>query len=1098
MKFKSKKLTALAMAVLMAASTMSPTALAEEVAPATEAAPATEVVVESVEGTEAVDKTAEEASDNEEAEATAPTPAGDEDAEYVVSDVMPIVEEFDDVLPITVDVPMVIAEGGAQEELPTSIHFFYDWATKKACVVWLDVPVDFEPDGSIPEWPDWWMPYAKQDSAGEYISIDADEAEAAIKDLDEGIVFHYSESVTAKESESNCTTPRKVELSTSVVKVNNKDAKTTLTQGVADGHDIDYTVNYWLYNPLPTHTDEGRKWYAHKCKKCGELIPTAGEENYKAGIGEEGEDYEIVPAQGHEYDETKVDKYIEDPNGNVEFKDGKPVFDENGKAVLKDKAKNGFYYEVHYCTAGCKHDGVCYDENKGEYSEWRHRVDVWSKAGLKYTITTADSVNIDWNLTAPKWQNAQVGVSSIATDKLPTDDQIVLYDCSKKGTYYVQFVNESGDLVKYEQTVAAHHTKGAVVYESDDKNFTAQCEVGRNGKLINKQCNKTVDYYEVYHCISRDCPLVEKPSETCPAADTQMLLSSYTSSFGIYRAADKKHKPVVEKVKKQLDASNAMHTINPDTQANIERHINANKTSTKIEFDYPRYDWIVEYIENAKDYPDEALEDIEIISNTSTCTAPGEVTLGYTCVVCGAKNVKTVTVSVDANGHKKGLPVEKDRTEPTCESMGSMFRVEPCVHDGCDYEFSRREVSIPRLPHTNEDPNHYTELLDGNVDYYDLINTVDDTATLELVGDIVVGNESNSGSEIKHTIGAPSGALIPYLGYYGNKELQVRAELTTTCKNCRGNKINVCEYKNGSLVNPVIEYTNLVRQDAECMPGSITISASAVKKVDGEDVTITAGPITCDYYSTIHAYQSQTAHKFGEPVVEIIEPATADKAGKKRTTKKCEVCGYVSVTEETIPPTGVTVLPAVAEVKAEKAGQGQVTVTWSKVEGAEGYFIFAKNRNHNGELAGYVVGGDVTTWTDKNAKTDTYSLYWVTAYNKDANGNTVQGENNKAVYDYAIAIEPGTVSGVKATSVDGGVSLSWNAAKNANSYLVLAKDGGKGEYVVKDVAYGTSYTDDTATTANARYYWVIATYEGANGNRLAAGAASKWVAARAK
>ncbi|MBR5937314.1 MAG: hypothetical protein IKZ90_03455 [Clostridiales bacterium] len=82
-------------------------------------------------------------------------------------------------------------------------------------------------------------------------------------------------------------------------------------------------------------------------------------------------------------------------------------------------------------------------------------------------------------------------------------------------------------------------------------------------------------------------------------------------------------------------------------------------------------------------------------------------------------------------------------------------------------------------------------------------------------------------------------------------------------------------------------------------------------------------------------------------------------------------------------------LPAVLNLKASSL-TGAVSLTWTAVEGAEGYLIYGK-RGANGAYGYIGMTTQGTQYKDTKAISTDYNFYWVFAYYKDSNGKMVAG-----------------------------------------------------------------------------------------------------------
>jgi hypothetical protein len=193
---------------------------------------------------------------------------------------------------------------------------------------------------------------------------------------------------------------------------------------------------------------------------------------------------------------------------------------------------------------------------------------------------------------------------------------------------------------------------------------------------------------------------------------------------------------------------------------------------------------------------------------------------------------------------------------------------------------------------------------------------------------------------------------------------------------------------------------------------------------------------------------------------------------------------FYPVWKKTEPPAEVTGL------KAAPAGKGKVTLTWTASSGAEGYLIYGQKNGKYGYVGMTTQG---TTFTDTKALYDDYNFYWVFPYVKDSAGNMVP--HNTETYVYAKGILT-AVTGLKASSVTGGVKLTWNAVSGAEGYLVYGIVAGKPYGYVGMTTKGTTFTDKTASSTEYNYYWVFPYFKDSNG-KMIVGQTAKYTYGRA-
>lgn len=669
-----------------------------------------------------------------------------------------------------------------------------------------------------------------------------------------------------------------------------------------------------------------------------------------------------------------------------------------------------------------------------------------------------------------------------------------------------------------------------------------QCNVSYNGTtntwtVTNKSCVLPVNYYLVEHCAAAGCNITRHCNDTgrvvWDSNYSKVNKHEYSgydtpiaAPFGGNHNIDKEAREYIQKyVSSPLewnavyDEANVWNALyEPWMKGHtLEDYLNGVKATNETNANF-----------NGTKHPS-----VKLVKVSDDCEEGGKVRIEYHCTLCDA--LITSTEFTVNKGHfdlpSKMVEIQKS----TCVEKGVGKVVTPCARSGEHYAKVERYVDLPLAPHTNQLDN---KLADGSyVD--DIFNKNGEKVNLEVLGYIVIdydgmllnGSKYMGSIDIVENPDGTTNTKVEY-GYLDAivvdtllglapsdwPLLTVDGRAVTNCEYCKNHEVSVATAylpqnwtkaeidSEASPIEIVSKGGSTQSTTFPCMPGTITLEFKyqTGTNAKGEPVYASLGEETFPYYSSRDTYAARGDHKYGPEYRVTVEEATETTEGKVEVRRKCEICGTEDTIKiETIPakgpaPVEPTKLPAVQNVNAEVVGNGEVKVTWNAVEGADGYFITAYNKISQGATVKKITSGTVTEWTDTNAKTDDYSVYWVTAYKNEADGSVTKGELiMDDGYDWAIAIQLSKVSGLQANGVKGGITLSWNAVKGANSYMLLAKDGGKGDYVVQQMVYATTYMDTTATVDSVRSYWVIPAYERTNGKRLAVGPTSDYVADRA-
>ena len=227
---------------------------------------------------------------------------------------------------------------------------------------------------------------------------------------------------------------------------------------------------------------------------------------------------------------------------------------------------------------------------------------------------------------------------------------------------------------------------------------------------------------------------------------------------------------------------------------------------------------------------------------------------------------------------------------------------------------------------------------------------------------------------------------------------------------------------------------------------------------------------------------------------ETVEKATYTKEGKVVYTASVTSPDGKKVVNPTTKEVVVEKerLAAVENLKASSS-VGKVKLTWSEVKDAEGYLIYGIRGG--GNKYGYIGMISKTSFVDVKALTSDYNYYWVFAYCKDENGKMYPGLT--AHYVYGKAQKCAAVTDLKASSVKGGVKLTWTKSAGAEGYLVYGIHPGEKYGYIGMTTKGTTFTDKKASSTDWNFYWVFPYHTDSNGNKVVGGT-PKYVYGKAK
>ena len=570
------------------------------------------------------------------------------------------------------------------------------------------------------------------------------------------------------------------------------------------------------YTKVPTHNKDGATELVKKCAYCGK----------------ETRSIETVKKYDHTWGETV---YLPDGrNANVKTDDdGYVVFDSTGHAVLEDDTKDGYYKAVRYCT-----DSDCEAERKELRLEPVVAEDVDHKVEYAKTAYYAMIVEYDDENIADSFKEYVNKPFFNFTQQLPIDlDNIELKDCTVGGWYKVVRYNKEGMPISDKETieVAPHHYHVYTTAEFTSDVDAVQCEVSHeNGKLVvkNDSCYRPITYYAVSHCQAEGCNYE-------PHDMTNVVLEEW-GDIGVMPKHDS-HGMI----------SRVAQTADPTGEHAYKKEIYKDIASIK----YPTYAKLVDAIG--------ANTDFVKLSEAPDCTVGGTVTVSYICVNDRTTVVKTQDVKLVPTDHVRDIPKNENEVKPTCEQMGSYEAVTDCKY--CGTELERRAVQLQRLPHSNEDKDHFDATGEYTNDY-----TTDTTAYLKFIGDKVVDVNGealkNKGAVITDTFDYVIdkennvNVKVSFAGTYAVKDNDVEFKndfgvgvwVYTKCSECGKNVVALNkDNKDGKTV--ALKIADVQKESANGKAGSITLEAT-YKKANGERITET---YTVPYFSTIEAYNGR-------------------------------------------------------------------------------------------------------------------------------------------------------------------------------------------------------------------------------------------------
>ncbi|MBQ2991538.1 MAG: caspase family protein, partial [Clostridia bacterium] len=168
-------------------------------------------------------------------------------------------------------------------------------------------------------------------------------------------------------------------------------------------------------------------------------------------------------------------------------------------------------------------------------------------------------------------------------------------------------------------------------------------------------------------------------------------------------------------------------------------------------------------------------------------------------------------------------------------------------------------------------------------------------------------------------------------------------------------------------------------------------------------------------------------------------------------------------------PTGVT---------ATKQGTSSIKVTWNKVTGATGYYVYRSN-SASGTYSkiATITSGSTVSYTNTGLSAGTTYYYKVAAYNSI--GTSAQSSYASATTNVILPTIPtGFAASAQSSS---SIKLTWTKVSSATGYYIYRSTSSSGTYSkIATITSGStvSYTN-TGLSAGTKYYYRIAAYNSA-------------------
>ncbi len=155
-------------------------------------------------------------------------------------------------------------------------------------------------------------------------------------------------------------------------------------------------------------------------------------------------------------------------------------------------------------------------------------------------------------------------------------------------------------------------------------------------------------------------------------------------------------------------------------------------------------------------------------------------------------------------------------------------------------------------------------------------------------------------------------------------------------------------------------------------------------------------------------------------------------------------------------------------LKSLKTQSSSVQVTWKKVSGAKGYYVYRKQGSGSSKRIAKVSGASSTSYKDTSVTSGKKYTYTVRAYK----GNTKSKASKSLTTRF---LSKPTLSG---STSSGQIKLSWKKTSGATGYKIYRKTSGS--YKLLKTVKGASAlsSTDSSVTGGKTYYYKIVAYKG--------------------
>ena len=194
---------------------------------------------------------------------------------------------------------------------------------------------------------------------------------------------------------------------------------------------------------------------------------------------------------------------------------------------------------------------------------------------------------------------------------------------------------------------------------------------------------------------------------------------------------------------------------------------------------------------------------------------------------------------------------------------------------------------------------------------------------------------------------------------------------------------------------------------------------------------------------------------------------------------------------------GVSATPTLATptVKAASLGYNSVKISWNKIAGAKGYYVYRWN-GKDWKKVKTITSGSTLSYNNTGLTCGTSYKFTVVAYRTEKGKTVCSSKNKKGVTAKPMLSTP---SLKKATAGKKKITVQWGKVSGASGYYVYRKSGSSEYIKVKTITKNSivSWTD-SAVKSGAKYTYTIRAYRIVNGKNVLGNYKSSGISAKAK